>query len=150
MTTMIVSCSSNKYFYKSNTSIMNVLFVLVLDYWTKNKNQFPNIHAIARKVLAIPASNTEVERLFSCSKMTVTDKRTRLDPDKLNKLIFLRKNLHSLKKLEEKNGDIRKRKSFDECGSDDEGEGEQTTPSISKKHRIEDHDIESSEKELND
>ena len=127
---------------------MNVLFVSVLGYWTKNKNQFPNIHAIARKVLVIPASNTEVERLFSCSKMIMTDKRTRLDPDRLNKLIFLRKNLHSLKKLHKNSGDNRKRKSFDECESDNEDEGEQSTPSISKRHRIEDHDIESSEKEF--
>lgn len=78
----------------------------------------------------------------------MTDKRTRLDPDRLNRLIFLRKNLHSLKKLHEKNGDSRKRKSFDECESDNEDEGEKSTPSISKKRRIEDHDIESSEKEF--
>lgn len=37
--------------------------------------------------------------------MTITDKRTRLDPDRLNKLIFLRKNRHSLNKLDEENGE---------------------------------------------
>jgi len=81
---------------------MSVLLCSVLEYWTHHEHRFPNIHSLARKVLAIPASNTEVERLFSCSKMAVVDNRTRLDADKLNKVVFLRKNLHSLKQLDEK------------------------------------------------
>ncbi|CAF1444889.1 unnamed protein product [Adineta steineri] len=117
-------------------------------YWTQHQDRFPNIHSLARKVLAIPASNTEVERLFSCSKMAMTDNRTRLDADKLNKLIFLRKNLHSLKQLDEKAGDTRKRKSIDEYESSDEHEGEQQTPSVSKKHRTGNYTIVSSEDEL--
>ncbi len=127
---------------------MNALFFSVLRYWKKHQNRFPNIHAVARKVLAIPASNTEVERLFSSSKLTMTDQRTRLDPDRLNKLIFLRKNLRSLKQLDEKEGNSRKPKSIDECESSSKHEGEQQTPSISKKHRIEDHDMIVSEDEL--
>jgi hypothetical protein len=128
-----------------------MLFFSVLEYWTKYQNQFPNIHSLARKVLAIPASNTEVERLFSCSKIVVTDNRTRLDAEKLNKIIFLRKNLHSLKQLEKKQEVVegsRKRKSIDECEFDNEDEGEQQTPSVLKKHRIEDKNIVSSEDEL--
>ncbi|CAF1195890.1 unnamed protein product [Adineta ricciae] len=75
----------------------------------------------------------------------MTDKRTRLDPDRLNKLIFLRKNLQSLKKLDEKKSEGHKRKSFYECESGNDDEGEQITPLISKKHRIEDHDTGSNE-----
>ena len=127
---------------------MGVLFFPVLEYWMQHQHRFPNIHSLARNVLAIPASNTEVERLFSCSKMVVTDNRTRLDADKLNKLIFLRKNLHSLKQLDEKKEDSRKRKSVDECESDNEHEGEQQTPSTSKRYRIENNNIVSSEDEL--
>ena len=85
--------------------------------------------------------------MFSHSKMIVTDQRTRLDPDKVNKLIFLCKNLHSLKQLAEKRTDGRKRKLINECESGDENEGEQSTSSISKKYRIEDHDIESSDED---
>lgn len=124
---------------------MSMFYILVLEYWKKNRIHFPNIYAIARRILAIPASNTEVERLFSCSKMTITDKRTRLDPDRLNKIIFLRKNRHALNKLNEENGENSKRKSMQAYESDREDEGEQITPSISKKPRIEAHDIETNE-----
>mgnify|MGYP002379593554 CR=1 FL=1 len=121
--------------------------VLVLQYWEKYKTHFPNVHAVARKVLSIPASNTEVERLFSNSKMVMTDKRTRLDPEKLNKMLFLRKNLHSLKQLDEQRRESQKRKSFDKSLSDNEDE--QVTPSISKKSKT-DNNYESAEDELKD
>ncbi len=129
-----------------------MLFFSVLDYWTKHQHQFPNIHSLARKILAIPASNTEVERLFSCSKMAVTNYRTRLRAEKLNKLTFLRKNLHSLKQLDGKMQaaeNVRKRKSIDENESENEHE-QQTPSSIPKKYRIEDDSLISSEDELDD
>ncbi len=50
-----------------------------------------------RDILAIPASNTSVERQFSSCKNTVTDKRTKLGSEKLNKLIFLKKNMNIFK-----------------------------------------------------
>jgi hypothetical protein len=131
---------------------VDVLLFPVLEYWTKHQHRFPNIHSLARKVLAIPASNTEVERLFSCSQMTMTDNRTRLDAQKLNKLLFLRKNLHSLKRLDEDKAvaeDGRKRKLIDESESDKEDKGEQQTPSsIPKKQRVRSNDIVSSADEL--
>ena len=49
-------------------------------------------------------------------------------------MLFLRKNLHSLKQLDEKRRDNRKRKSVDKSLSDNEHE--QVTPSVSeKKHK---------------
>ncbi len=48
--------------------------------------------SIARDILAILVSNTSVERLFSSCQNTVTDKRTKLGAEKLNKIIFLQKN----------------------------------------------------------
>ena len=128
------------------------VYFSVLEYWAQHRHRFPNIHTIARKVLAIPASNTEVERLFSCSKMSVTDTRTRLDTEKLNKLIFLRKNLHLLKMSDAKEGGRQKRKSTDQYESDSESEheGEQLTPSISKKRRIEIDNVLSNQDRLNE
>lgn len=69
----------------------------ILSYWREHQKLFPLIASIARDVLAIPASNTSVERLFSSCKNTVTDKRTRLGAEKLNKLMFLQKNRNILK-----------------------------------------------------
>jgi len=65
----------------------------------RKKNEFPNIANIARKILAIPAANTSVERLFSSTKITVGDRRTKLGAEKLDNLMFLQKNLRPLKNL---------------------------------------------------
>jgi hypothetical protein len=37
----------------------------ILHFWSQNGHLFPTIAAIASELLAIPASNTSVERLFS-------------------------------------------------------------------------------------
>ncbi|CAF1460814.1 unnamed protein product [Rotaria sordida] len=70
----------------------------ILGYWREHQKLFPLIASIARKILAIPASNTSVERLFSSCKNTITDKRTRLGAEKLNKMMFLQKNMNLLQK----------------------------------------------------
>jgi hypothetical protein len=69
----------------------------ILSFWKQHKQSFPLIASIARHILSIPASNTSVERQFSSCKNTVTDKRTKLGSEKLNKLIFLKKNMNILK-----------------------------------------------------
>ncbi|CAF1202262.1 unnamed protein product [Didymodactylos carnosus] len=71
----------------------------LLDFWLKYEKSFPTIVSIAHDILIIPATNTSVERLFSHSGNTITDKRTSLSTSKLNKLMFLKKNLILLKGL---------------------------------------------------
>ncbi|CAF3920080.1 unnamed protein product [Rotaria sordida] len=71
----------------------------ILGFWSYHNQSFPIISTIVRDIFAIPASNTTVERLFSISKYTITDKRTRLGMEKINKLMFLRKNLNILKAI---------------------------------------------------
>ncbi len=71
----------------------------ILSYWREHQKLFPIIASIARGILDIPASNTLVERLFSSCKNTITNKRTRLGADKLNKLMFLQKNEHPREKM---------------------------------------------------
>ncbi|CAF1398655.1 unnamed protein product, partial [Didymodactylos carnosus] len=72
----------------------------VLLFWKENAKSFPILSLIVRDLYAIPASNTIVERLFSSSENTVTDQRTSLAANKLNKLLFLQKNLFILKQIE--------------------------------------------------
>ncbi|CAF3564700.1 unnamed protein product, partial [Rotaria sp. Silwood2] len=69
----------------------------VLSYWKQNEHLYPTIAYISRRIFAIPASNTSVEHLFSTCKNTITDKRTRLGCEKLNKIMFLQKNMNILK-----------------------------------------------------
>ncbi|CAF2863787.1 unnamed protein product [Rotaria sp. Silwood2] len=68
----------------------------VLMFWLENKSKFPILTSMVQKYFAIPASNTIVERLFSSSKTTLSDTHTKLDSEKVNKLLFLQKNLSKL------------------------------------------------------
>ncbi|CAF4983738.1 unnamed protein product [Rotaria sp. Silwood1] len=51
----------------------------ILLFWLNHKMKFPTLFNIFQDFYAIPASNTTIERVFSSSKNTITDKRTRLD-----------------------------------------------------------------------
>ena len=52
--------------------------------------------SMARDVFCIPASSSSSERAFSESGMVITDKRTRLDPQNAEKLIFCQQNYAEL------------------------------------------------------
>ncbi|CAF4712316.1 unnamed protein product [Rotaria sp. Silwood1] len=69
----------------------------------QQRENFPQLFQLAKEVLIIPASNTYVERIFSVSGATVTEKRTRLSIEKIDKIMFLKKNLAYLKSLRESN-----------------------------------------------
>jgi hypothetical protein len=71
----------------------------VLIYWNNNKSSYPTLAKIAQRVLSIPATNTSVERLFSDSGNTITNRRTRLQTSKVNQLLFIRRNLSTLREL---------------------------------------------------
>ena len=49
-----------------------------LDFWKTKANELPYLSALARRVLAIPASSSPVERLFSNAGNVITSKRASL------------------------------------------------------------------------
>jgi hypothetical protein len=71
----------------------------ILEFWSHHSKSFLVISTIVCDIFAIPALNTMIERLFSISKNSVKDKRTRLSMEKIDKLMFLRKNFNFLKTL---------------------------------------------------
>lgn len=93
----------------------------LLTFWTRQKNLYPTLYSIACEILIVPASNTAVERLFSASGQAVTNVRTRLSAQKLNKLMFIKKNLFILDKIF---GQTRKlnSNSLSICSTDQKGE----------------------------
>jgi hypothetical protein len=76
----------------------------LFEFWMQQRENFPQLFQLAKQVLIIPASNTCVERMFSVSGATITEKRTRLTIEKIDKMLFLNKNLAYLKSLHESNG----------------------------------------------
>jgi hypothetical protein len=109
----------------------------VLDFWYKYQDIYPMLTDIARQILSIPASTTAVERLFSAAKFTVSDRRTRLEAEKLNKLIFIQKNLASLRQLDGEQ-DIQKATVKRKPADDDQYV--LLSPKRSKEHVIDDID----------
>ena len=64
-----------------------------LQWWKVHMIVLPTMAKLARKYLAVCASSSPSERIFSCSGNIVSKKRTLLKPDKVNMLVFLAKNL---------------------------------------------------------
>ena len=62
-------------------------------YWSDNKSQFPTLAATAAKFLCAPSTSVDSERLFSVASNIIDAKRNRLDGERAEMLIFLKKNL---------------------------------------------------------
>lgn len=69
----------------------------VLKYWKVKKSAFPMLSLLARAVLAIPATSTPSERVFSVAGLVLNAKRSRLNPTRLNKIIFIHDNYNLCK-----------------------------------------------------
>lgn len=63
-----------------------------LAWWHANQKRFLVLSKLAQKYLAIPATSTASERLFSDAGNTMTIKRTSLLPTTFEHLVFLKKN----------------------------------------------------------
>jgi hypothetical protein len=87
-----------KRYLQSNDNLVDDDEDLLL-FWKRQKVFFPILYSIAREILIIPATNTAVERLFSASGNTITTTRTRLSAEKVDKLMFIKKNLSILKTI---------------------------------------------------
>ncbi|CAG8616725.1 13011_t:CDS:1, partial [Cetraspora pellucida] len=66
------------------------------EWWKNNQSHFPVLAYLARKYLAILATSTPSERLFSEAGNIMSIKRVNLLPITLEHLIFLNKNHHAV------------------------------------------------------
>lgn len=73
----------------------------VLHFWKQNESIYPTLASIVKDIYSIPASNTTVERLFSTAGSTISSRRTDLNMDKVNQLLFLNKNLLPLREIDQ-------------------------------------------------
>lgn len=63
-----------------------------LVFWSKNKDRYPQLHALAVKLLSVPASSAPVERIFSRGGLIMRPHHARLGSRMVSSLIFLKSN----------------------------------------------------------
>ncbi|CAF1294249.1 unnamed protein product [Rotaria sordida] len=61
-----------------------------LQFWKDQQHQFPFLSKYARSILSIPATTTNVEREFSTAGWILNERRTSLQPDKLENILLVR------------------------------------------------------------
>jgi len=71
-----------------------------LQWWKVNENYYPQIAELARRFLSIPATSAPAERIFSLSGQIISERRrSHLDADVVDKLIFLKVNMKKIQTL---------------------------------------------------
>ena len=81
----------------SHPHVKNEKFINPSEWWKKNSEIFPLLSHVAKKWFCIPASSATSERVFSARVNIVTYKRTRLQPENVDKLVYIQQNFSKLK-----------------------------------------------------
>jgi hypothetical protein len=68
--------------------------VSILQWWMAHAVELPNLAKVARQVLCVPASSAASERAFSAAGITISQRRTALDPENVDNILFLHSNLN--------------------------------------------------------
>lgn len=68
----------------------------VLEFWQKRKEQSPELYELASVVMAIPLTQSTVERSFSALGLILTSRRTNIGNEILEDILLVRFNSHML------------------------------------------------------
>lgn len=66
----------------------------LIQYWQHHRDVLSPLSDVALKYATIPATSVPSERIFSKTGQIMSERRNRLLPDNLDKLIFLNKNMN--------------------------------------------------------
>ena len=64
-----------------------------LNWWRRKEVQYPKLGKIAKKYFCVSATSASLERVFSISGLVSQDRRNRIAPERLDKVIFINKNM---------------------------------------------------------
>ena len=61
-----------------------------LPFWREHQQKFPALSLLARRLFSIPVTSAAVERQFSSAGLTINQRRSSLDPDTVNDILFIK------------------------------------------------------------
>ena len=61
-----------------------------LPFWKDHEQKFPCLSLLARRLFSIPVTSAAVEQSFSAAGLAITERRSALDPDTVNDILFVR------------------------------------------------------------
>ncbi|MGH0166028.1 UNVERIFIED_CONTAM: hypothetical protein FKN15_061466, partial [Acipenser sinensis] len=64
-----------------------------LEWWKKSGLKYPHLAQLAKKYLCVPGTSVRSERVFSTAGNIVNKKRAALDPEQVDRLVFLANNI---------------------------------------------------------
>ncbi|KAK7157104.1 hypothetical protein R3I94_007001 [Phoxinus phoxinus] len=64
-----------------------------LSWWKTSRSRYPHLAELARRYLRIPGTSVRAERVFSTAGIIVNKKRSALDSENVDLLVFLANNL---------------------------------------------------------
>ena len=76
----------------------------ILFWWKQHEGVLPLLASLAKRILAIPASSSKSERVFSTGGNIVTAKRNRLSPKNVECLIVIKENMAMVESFMQKGG----------------------------------------------
>uniref|UniRef100_A0A803T1F2 HAT C-terminal dimerisation domain-containing protein n=1 Tax=Anolis carolinensis TaxID=28377 RepID=A0A803T1F2_ANOCA len=79
-------CSVNRYFEEPP----EIISCDPLAYWASREHMWPDLSYVARQFLSCPPTSVQSERVFSLAGDVVTPHRSLLDPQTVEKLVFLK------------------------------------------------------------
>ncbi len=82
-----------RYYYPLNAEDLKMSQI---KFWVKYVNVFPRLSQLSRMVHSVPATNLSNERNFNYAGLTLTDRRSNLDPEKVDEMLFIRSNFDLL------------------------------------------------------
>jgi hypothetical protein len=69
------------------------------EWWANKKSKYPILSRLARIYLAVPATSTSSERLFSDAGNLLTAKRSRMNSEFFKRIMFLKRNMSKISKI---------------------------------------------------
>lgn len=64
----------------------------VLVFWSKHSNSYPNLAAIARVLFCLQATTATAESAFSFAGLVIRSQRAKIDPYRVEKVLFIHDN----------------------------------------------------------